>query len=346
MKKIRFITIAAVLMITAAAVIFTGCGSGSSSVEQYDYTGFVMGTVLSETVYTTGDDITEAVEKELSETEEDLISWRKSGSEIAKINESAGKKAVKVSGDTAECLRSVLKMAEDSGGAFDPTIGKITRLWGFDGETPEMPEASKIKALLKDTGYEKVKLSGSSVRLNADTSLDLGAAGKGLGCDRIKDMFDKEGSITGAVITIGGSSIMTYGSKPDGSAWNVAVTDPRDNGGYLGTVTVEGTSYISTSGDYEKYFMKDGIRYHHIIDPETGYPANSGLMSVTVVCDSGIVSDMLATACFVLGKDKGMELAEKYDAAAVFADSDKNIYVNKKAKNIFTLTKDGYTVVE
>lgn len=346
MKKIRFGTIAAALMITAAAVIFTGCGSGSSDVEQYDYTGFVMGTVLSETVYTTGDDITEDVEKELSETEDRLISWRKSGSEIAKINASAGKKAVKVSDDTAGYLRSVLKMAEDSGGAFDPTIGKITRLWGFDGETPEMPEDSKIKTLLKDTGYEKVEISGSSVRLQEGTSLDLGAAGKGLGCDRIKDMFDKEGSITGAVITIGGSSIMTYGSKPDGSAWNVAVTDPRDDGDYLGTVTVEGTSYISTSGDYEKYFMKDGIRYHHIIDPETGYPANSGLMSVTVVCDSGIVSDMLATACFVLGKDKGMELAEKYDAAAVFADSDKNICVNKKAKNIFTLTKDGYTVVE
>ena len=113
MKRIRFGTIAAALMITAAAVIFTGCGSGSSDVEQYDYTGFVMGTVLSETVYTTGDDITEDVEKELSETEDRLISWRKSGSEIAKINESAGKKAVKVSGDTAECLRSVLKMAED-----------------------------------------------------------------------------------------------------------------------------------------------------------------------------------------------------------------------------------------
>ncbi|MEI3503633.1 MAG: FAD:protein FMN transferase [Anaerovoracaceae bacterium] len=101
----------------------------------------------------------------------------------------------------------------------------------------------------------------------------LGAAGRGLGCDRIKDMFDKDGSVTGAVITIGGSSIMTYGSKPDGSAWNVAVTDPRDDGDDLGTVAVEGESYISTSGDYEKYFMKDGIRYHLIIDPETGYPA-------------------------------------------------------------------------
>ena len=347
MKKIRFSTVVTALVIAAAAIMFTGCGSSDSgSVEQHDYTGFVMGTVLSETIYTTGEDITEDVEKELSDTEDRLVSWRKSGSEIAVINASAGKKSVKVSDDTAGYLDSVLKMAKDSGGAFDPTIGKITRLWGFDGETPKIPEESKIKALLKDTGYEKVKLSGNSVRLNEDTSLDLGAAGKGLGCDRIKDMFDKDGSVTGAVINIGGSSIMTYGSKPDKSAWNVAVTDPRDDGDYLGTVEVEDESYISTSGDYEKYFVKDGVRYHHIIDPETGYPAKSGLISVTVVCDSGIVSDMLATACFVLGKEKGMELAEKYDAAAVFADSDKNVYMNKKAKNIFTLTKDGYTAVE
>lgn len=342
-KKIRSGTVITALLIAAAAVMLTGCGN---SVEQYDHTGFVMGTVLSETVYTTGVDITEDVEKELSDTENRLISWRKSGSEIAEINAAAGRKAVKVSGDTAGYLSSILKMAKDSDGAFDPTIGKLTRLWGFDGETPEMPDESEVKTLLKDTGHEKVKLSGSSVRLNENTSLDLGAAGKGLGCDRIKDMFDKDGSVTGAVITIGGSSIMTYGSKPDGSAWNVAVTDPRDDGDYLGNVTVEGESYISTSGDYEKYFMKDGVRYHHILDPETGYPARSGLISVTVVCDSGIVSDMLATACFVLGKDKGMELAEKYDAAAVFADSDKNVYMNKKAENIFTLTKDGYTVVE
>ncbi len=254
MKKIRFSTVVTALVIAAAAIIFTGCGSSDSTVEQYDYTGFVMGTVLSETIYTTGDDVTEDVEKELSDTEDRLISWRKSDSEIAKINASTGKESVKVSDDTAGYLDSVLNMAKDSGGAFDPTIGKITRLWGFDGETPKLPEESKIKALLKDTGYEKVKLSGSSVRLNADTSLDLGAAGKGLGCDRIKDMFDKDGSVTGAVVTIGGSSIMTYGSKPDGSAWNVAVTDPRDDGDYLGTVAVEGESYISTSGELREIF--------------------------------------------------------------------------------------------
>ena len=126
----------------------------------------------------------------------------------------------------------------------------------------------------------------------------------------------------------------------------MAVTDPREDDGYLGTVTVKGTNYISTSGDYEKYFMKDGVRYHHILDPKTGYSARSGLMSVTVVCDGGIESDMLATACFVLGKDKGMKLAKKYNAAAIFVDEDKNVYLNQKAEKVFSLTQDGYSIVK
>lgn len=328
------------------ALAATGCSSSSKGDSGgYEYTGFVMGTVLNETIYTSGDDITKDVEDKLSKLETNLISWRKKGSEIAKINASAGKSAVEVSQETADCLTKALKMAQDSDGAFDPTIGKITRLWGFDGEDPKKPADSKIQKLLADVGYENIELNGNSVKLSKDTSLDLGAAGKGLGCDQIKDMLDQDGNVTGAVITIGGSSIMTYGSKPDDTAWKVAVTDPREDDGYLGTVTVEGTNYISTSGDYEKYFMKDGVRYHHILDPKTGYSARSGLMSVTVVCDGGIESDMLATACFVLGKDKGMKLAKKYNAATIFVDEDKNVYLNQKAEKIFSLTQDGYSIV-
>lgn len=327
-------------------VFGTGCSSSKGESDGYEYTGYVMGTVLNETIYSSGDDITKDVEDKLSELETNLISWRKKNSEIAKINASAGKSGVKVSDETADCLRSALKMAKASDGAFDPTIGKITRLWGFDGEDPKKPADSKIQKLLADVGYQNVEIDGNTVKLAADTSLDLGAAGKGLGCDKIKDMFDENGKVSGAVITIGGSSIMTYGSKPDGSKWKVAITDPRSDGDYLGTITVEGTTYISTSGDYEKYFMKDGVRYHHILDPKTGYSARSGLMSVTVVCDSGIESDMLATACFVLGKDKGMKLAKKYNAAAIFVDEDKNVYVNDKASKMFKLTQDGYSIAE
>ena len=114
---------------------------------------------------------------------------------------------------------------------------------------------------------------------------------------------------------VGGSSVMSYGSKPDGSAWQVAVTDPRDTeGDYLGVVTLNGTEFLSTSGDYEKYFIEDGVRYHHILDPATGYPARSGLTSVTVVCDDGLNADGLSTACFVLGKEKAEELLKKYNA--------------------------------
>lgn len=140
---------------------------------------------------------------------------------------------------------------------------------------------------------------------------------------------------------------MTYGEKPDGSSWKVALTDPRDTeGDYLGAITLDANQFLSTSGDYEKYFIEDGIRYHHILDPKTGYPVQNGLTSVTIVCDQGYLADGLSTACFVLGMDAAKPLLEKYDAEAVFVDEDKNVYVTSGLMDKFELMKDGYTVNE
>lgn len=140
---------------------------------------------------------------------------------------------------------------------------------------------------------------------------------------------------------------MSYGSKPDGSSWQVAVTDPRDTeGDYLGVVTLNGTEFLSTSGDYEKYFIEDGVRYHHILDPSTGYPARSGLTSVTVVCDDGLNADGLSTACFVLGKDKAAKLLEKYNADGLFVDDSGHVWLTDGMKERFQLLKDTYSVNE
>ena len=142
----------------------------------------------------------------------------------------------------------------------------------------------------------------------------------------LANLLDADKNVSGMILNLGGSSVMSYGSKPDGSAWQVAVTDPRDTEGeYLGAITIEGGEFLSTSGDYEKYFMEDGKRYHHILDPKTGYPVWNGLDSVTIVCDNGLLADGLSTACFVLGMDDAMELLEKYDADAMFVDEDKNL---------------------
>lgn len=333
-----------------ACMIFVSCssgngeaaGQGEASIQTFNYTGFAMGTAVVETIYSSGEDPTADIENRLKEVEEKWISWKSDGSEIAALNTKAGKKEQSLSEETADCLTRVLAIAEDSGGAFDPTIGQLTRLWNLDNESQVVPEEKSIRELLKDVGYKGISIKGDKVSLKKGTSIDLGAAGKGMGCDEIKKMLSREPDISGAVITIGGSSIMTYGSKPDESPWVVALTDPRDTADYLGTLTVTGEQYISTSGDYEKSFIKDGIRYHHILDPKTGNPSRSGLISTTIICDRGLESDALATACFVLGKEKGMALAEAYDAEAIFVDEDKQVYTTKGASKFFELTNEDY----
>ena len=234
----------------------------------------------------------------------------------------------------------IFQLAKDSNGAFDPTIGKIIRLWDITGENPHVPEQSELDELLKDVGYQKVSLDGDKVTLEKGATLDLGATGKGIGCDVVSDFLKTQEDVSGMILNLGGSSVMAYGEKPDGSDWKVAVTDPRDvEGDYLGAITLEGGEFLSTSGDY-------GKRYHHILDPKTGYPVWNGLDSVTVVCDSGLLADGLSTACFVLGMDDALELLEKYNAEAVFVDEDKNVYLTSGMKDRFELMKNTYTVKE
>ena len=158
----------------------------------------------------------------------------------------------------------------------------------------------------------------------------------------------------GAVIAVGGS-ILTYGSKPDGTAFRVAVQNPdEENGSYMGVIDLTRTACVSTSGDYEKYFVQDGKRYHHILDPATGYPSESGLSSVTVVCPdagewkeyAGLLSDGLCTACFVLGEEKGMELLEQYGMEGVFIDKERQVTVTEGLRDSFSLLSEDYVIKE
>ena len=141
---------------------------------------------------------------------------------------------------------------------------------------------------------------------------------------------------------------MTYGKKPDGKPWKIGIANPRTEDGesYLGSLTIDGTCSISTSGDYEKYVIEDGVRYHHILDSKTGYPAESGLISVTIVCEDGWLSDGLSTACFVLGYEDSLPLLETYQAEAVFVTEDKEVIVTDGLKDMFTLTDSSYEQVE
>lgn len=338
-KKQKFGMSTAVAGMVLTGLVFSPV---QAKTQKYANTDFAMNTVVSETLYTKGKDLNPSIGKLLKKTEDEILSWTEEDSQIAQVNH-AGGEIVEISAELADYLRKIQQLAEDSQGAFDPTLGKVIRLWDIGGENAGIPQTGELESLLKETGYEKLELDGNKVTLKDGATIDLGAAGKGIGCDLVMDFLEQDKDVSGMILNLGGSSVMAYGEKPDQSDWRVAIRDPREpEGDYLGAVTLKGGEFLSTSGDYERYFMEDGKRYHHILNPETGYPVWNGLTSVTVVCDSGLFADGLSTACFVLGKEKALPLLEKYGADAAFVDEDHKVYLTEGMKERFELLKNTY----
>lgn len=328
------------MMIGMASILcLTGCAISKD--EPFANVDFAMGTVINQTIYSK-ENLTTDVLNILVDIEDNLLSWRIATSEIAKINAQAGMGVVGVSKEVINDLQTAINIGNDSDGALDVTIGKVTRLWNIEGENPSVPEDEAIQELLKDVGYSKLTITQDGIEIPENSSIDLGAIGKGIACDRIKEYFDSRQNVNGAVISVGGS-ILVYGTKPNKTNWKVGITDPRGKqGDVFAALSLSEGCFVSTSGDYEKYFEQDGKRYHHIIDPRTGYPSDSGLISVTIVCNSGVVSDGLSTACFVLGYEKSLALLEKYNAEAIFVDADKNVIVTDGLKEKFKIINKDY----
>lgn len=352
------------IILSLSALMLSGCTarntvkqevvSEEKEVETFSITDFVMDTVLNETIYGSTD-LTGDIKELLSKIETEQLSWRIDDSEVAKINARCSEGAsVSMSDDFYQWTKIALDLAKKSGGAFDPTIGKLTRLWNIEGENPTVPEQSDIEQALSEIGYEHINIEEKDkmISMDAGCTLDLGAVGKGIGCDEVREYLTEQDDVSGAVIAIGGS-ILVYGNKPDGTDWSVAVQDPEgEDGTYMGVLHLSGTTCISTSGDYEKYFEQDGKRYHHILDPSTGYPSESGLSSVTIICPNegewkqyaGLLSDGLSTACFVLGEEKGMELLEKYGMEGIFIDQNKNVSVTEGIADQFEILNEEYQI--
>lgn len=311
--------------------------------ERAEVTTYSMGSYVLQTVY--GDDRDKAAESAASAVQEleNKISWRISNSDIYKLNAAAGENWTKISDETFSILSMAQGVSEKSGGAFDITIAPISRLWDFDNDRREIPDADLIASMLENVGYEELRLDaddGTASLKSYGTAIDLGAVGKGAACDAAVEVY-KGSDVSAAIVSVGGS-VGIYGEKETGKPWSVAVRDPKSSG-TLGTLSVV-SGFISTSGSYEKYFEADGKLYHHIIDPSTGYPAESGLVSVTVLSDSGALSDALATACFVLGLDDGLALLEEYDAQGIFIDNNDRVTVTAGLSDSFKLSADGYSL--
>lgn len=316
------------------SLLLTACGNKSVQSKSENKSFFAMDTYMSITAY--GENAETALnqaEERVAELEK-MWSVTKENSEIYAINHSNGE-SVAVSPETAELLDFSLDISKITEGALDCTMYPVLTEWGFTTGNYKIPTDQKISELLENTGYEKIDLNENSVTVPENMQIDLGAVGKGYTGDLIADILQENG-IKSALLDLGGN-IQTIGTKPDGTDWKLGLRSPFDEGSFA-TLEVSDCAVI-TSGGYERYFTgDDGETYWHILDPATGKPAHSGLVSVTIVGKEGRLCDALSTSLFVMGLDKATELWKQRDDFEMFLVSEEGeIYLTEGIEDKFSL---------
>ncbi|MFP4976293.1 FAD:protein FMN transferase [Paenibacillus sp. CN-4] len=356
LKNKKTLLLLAVIIIAAAvfaAVMLTRDGkeasapsADSSETPPLEQTFYIYDTVVN--IRLNGDkaaqehmdhigQILETIDRQISRTEAD--------GEVYAVNQAAGKKAVAVSEDTLEIVKLSVKYAEDMDGLFDPSIGPLVDLWKIGEGGERVPDQADIDAAVKLTNYKDIVIdeANKTVMLKREGMvLDLGGIGKGYAADKIAEYLKSEG-IDSAMINLGGSSIIGLGTKPGGVKWNIGLQDPdKSRGTQLGTIQIA-DEVIDASGVYERFFMQDGVRYHHILDPHTGFPAQNGLKSITIMSPNATDADALSTGVFLMGLEKGMKYIESLDnVEAFFITEDNKIYATPGIRERLNLTDPEY----
>lgn len=343
----RFIR-AFVVFMCLFLVFMTGCRKNNGqSYEKVEKTDYMMGTVVTLKVYVEDVDKGErAIEKAFERIEqiENLMSLNVENSEINRINGLAGERAVKVSQDTFDVIRKGLYYGKLSRGLFDISVGPLVKLWGIGTEHPRIPSETELENAINRISYRDIEVNEDTkeIRLaKPGMVIDLGGIAKGYAADEVKEIFLSEG-IKHAIINLGGN-VLTVGEKYDGNDWNIGIQDPyAPTGSSMGLVRIKDRTVV-TSGDYERYFEKNGKRYHHILNPKTGYPEDNNLKGVTIIADYSFDADALSTTVFLLGKDKGMELVEKLDGVeAIMITEEREVLVSSGIGDKFSIIKNNY----
>lgn len=342
--------IAALLLAVLLAVSLTACSEKSAEKQV-----FAMDTVMQFTAY--GKDREAAVKEAEAEMYrlEGLLSRTREDSEVSQLNSAGG--AVPISEEVYRLIGRAMDFTTATGGAFDITIAPVASAWGFTEDTFQVPGQEELEDLLAYVGPQHIRRNDQpyddgtyAVELDRGTQIDLGGIAKGYASDRAGALFRQHG-VTQGTITLGGN-ILALGTRPDGDPWRVGVQDPAkpDDGNALVGILHLTDAYAITSGSYQRFFEEDGKLYHHILDPETGYPADSGLTSVTVVADgeegNGAMCDALSTALFVMGENKALDFWRSgiYDFDAVLVTADGRVVVTDGLADRFTESEgSGYT---
>lgn len=322
----------------------------ASKVEPDTYDGYIMGTVLKKTIYSgirqTSNKINETIDGILENLEK-MISVKMSDSVLGECNDNYVVDGLYLlPEDILGYYNKEMEIYKETEGAFSPCIRPLADLWGIEDGDGKIPDEDAIQSALKLTDPFNIEVLDKGLKFHcSNMKIDMGAVGKGIACDKVMEEL-KNSDVQGAVISVGGS-IAVYGVKAIGQDWYIGIQNPRaPHGEFFGAIQTKGNIIISTSGDYEKYFEQDGKRYHHILDPRTGYPVDNGLISVTIVSENGFMSDALSTACFVLGLEDGMDYAKKKGVEAIFVTEDKKVYITDGLKKNFHIKSKDYKVVK
>jgi thiamine biosynthesis lipoprotein len=318
------------LLVLMAIALFGGCAR-TRTVQK---TETIMGTEVTITVTTPSTDVGEAaIDAGMAELRrlDAMMSLYKDTSEITKVNLAAGKTPVKVSPEMIEVVERAAEISRVSGGVFDVTIGPLVVLWQMrlkEGKIPTDTEIARIRPLVNYKNIAIDRKASTIFLKKPGMIMDFGGM-KGYTADRVAELFRKRG-IENAIIAVAGD-IWVLGHREDGSPWRIGVQHPREHDKTL-TVLELSNKYISTSGDYERFVIREKKRYHHIIDPRTGKPS-TGVISVTLVGDKGSIIDPLSKVPFILGPEEGMKIVRKFGAEAIIVDEQGKVFMTDGIKN-------------
>ena len=316
----------------SAAFLLTGC-SGAPAQGPETATFFAMDTAMDFTVYGDAALLDEA--ETLIGSLEEQVSVTDEHSDIYAIDHTG---SGSLSGNAAELMEQALELCRRTGGALDISVYPIVRAWGFTTGSYQVPDEETIQSLLPLVDYTQIQYDAATgvVTLPEGMEIDLGSVAKGYAGQLAAQMLREHG-VQSALLNLGGN-VQTVGTKPDGSPWQIGIKDPQGEDAMM-VLSVEDQAVV-TSGGYERYFEQDGQTYWHIMDPSTGHPADSGLISVTIVGDEGVVCDGLSTALFVMGLEKAADLwAQSGDFEAVFVTASGEVYITEGLRDHFALTE-------
>lgn len=295
---------------------------------------FVMNTFLVQTVY--GSE--EAAQKnvEIARELERKFSRTIADSEIARLT-AEGK--LEVTEDTRIVLAASLEAMDATGGAYDPRLGALRALWGFGEDSPEVPDSAALHSALAQARQAQVTLDGAAA-VSDGADLDLGGAAKGYALDKMRENLISM-DVPSALIDFGGA-LLVLGAKPDGSAWRIGVRDPLSAQGNSIAEFACTDICMETSGISQQNFEQEGVLYHHLLDPATGYPAQNSLASVTVLSEDGLTADIYATALFVMGLDDGLAFADLHNIAVLFITRERELIASESFPYEITITDNAF----